>query len=171
MDLYFLILRVLHVGLGVFWAGTIFFFAMFFLPSIADMGPEGGKVMGALQKHRYADRMPIIAGVTVLSGLLLYHRVSGGFDPVYMKSVHGMGYGVGGGAAIVALIFGMIVLRPAAGRMGQLMQAMPSLPDGAERDARMAEVQNLRRRAAAGTKLVTVLLLVAVIFMAITRYL
>ncbi len=171
MDPVFLILRLLHILLGVFWAGTIFFFAVFLLPSLGDIGPDAGKVMGALQKRRYVDVMPVIAIVTIVSGVLLYYRVSGGFDPAYMRSSLGMGYGAGGATAILALAFGMIVIRPAANRLGEIMQKVPAMPAGAERDALMGEVQKLRQRTAMGSKVVAVLLLLTVILMAITRYL
>jgi len=47
-----LILRVIHILLGVFWAGAVFMVALFVQPAIAASGPEGGKVMGALVKRR-----------------------------------------------------------------------------------------------------------------------
>jgi hypothetical protein len=171
MDPVFILLRFLHVVLGVFWAGTIFFFAVFMFPALNDMGPDAGKVMGALQKRRYANIMPIIAGITILSGLLLYYKVSNGFDPAYMGSSHGIGYGTGGTAAILAMVIGMIMIRPAANRMGEIMQKMPAMPAGAERDALMAEVAALRKRTTTGAQVVSVLLFVAVVLMAITRYL
>ena len=171
MDIMIVILRLLHVVLGVFWAGTIFFFAMFLFPTLGDMGPDAGKFMGALTKRRYPDIMPVIAGITILSGFLLYYRMSNGFDPAYMGSRYGMGYGNGGVTATLALIIGVAMLRPAANRMGKLMQSMPSAAAGPERDQMMAEVTRLRQRLATGSMIVTFLLLVTVILMAVTRYL
>lgn len=34
MNLYLAVLRVVHIFSGVFWVGTIFYFALFFLPRI-----------------------------------------------------------------------------------------------------------------------------------------
>ena len=171
MDPVLIGLRLLHVLLGVFWAGTIFFFASFMFPALNDLGPDGGKVMGALQKRRYADVMPVIALVTILSGLLLYYRVSSGFDPAYMKSTHGMGFGIGGASAIVALAIGMIFIRPAADRAGHIMQSLPTTPAGPEKDKLMAEMQGLRQRMASASKIVSLLLFLTVILMGISRYL
>ncbi len=35
-------LRLLHILLGVFWAGTLFFIVTFLEPSVRAAGPEGG---------------------------------------------------------------------------------------------------------------------------------
>jgi len=169
MDPILLLLRLVHVLLGVFWAGTIFFFAAFLLPSLGDIGPDAGKVMGALQKRNYVNVMPVIALITIISGILLFYKVSGGFSAAYPRS-HYMGYGTGGTAAIIALAIGMILIRPAANRMGQIMQSMPSTPPGPEKDALLTEVQKLRQRTALGSQIVAGLLLLAVILMAVTRY-
>lgn len=165
------VFRIIHILLGVFWAGALFFFALFLLPSVRDAGPDGAKIMGALQRRRYVDILPIIAIFTILSGFWLYWRVSGGFEPAYMGSKYGMAYGLGGVTALMALAIGLVVVRPSAMRTGRIMQAMPSTPEGPERQALMNEVQKLRQRATTGSQVVAVLLAVTVILMAVTRYL
>ena len=58
MDLLLLTARLLHVVLGVFWAGALIFTAVFLLPSIRDAGPDGAKVAAGLMRRRFLDVLP-----------------------------------------------------------------------------------------------------------------
>ena len=51
-------------------------------------------------------------------------------------------------AAIVAFVVGVFVMRAATLRAGALDQSLEQLPQGPARDAQLAQVQALRRRAA-----------------------
>ncbi len=64
----------------------------------------------------------------------------------------------------------MTLLRPTVKRMGPLAHGAQQLPEGPQREARMAEVGRLRRRAALTGRVVAGLLFVVVIGMAVTRY-
>lgn len=163
-------LRVVHVLCGVYWAGTIFFVATLLQPSVADAGPEGGKVMQALMRRRFFEVVPLMAILTILSGIELYRRVSGGFDSAWIASGPGTSLTIGALAALVAFTLGMSSMRPAAKRVGPLAQSAQQLPEGPDRDARLAEVQRLRRRTAIVGRWVAGLLAIAVITMALWRY-
>lgn len=171
MNAVVITLRLVHVVCGVYWAGALMFMATLLQPSVADAGPEGGKVMQALIRRRFLDIMPAVAALTILSGLELYRRVSGGFATAWILSRHGMILTIGSVAALIAFTIGMSVLRPAALRVGPLAQSAGQLPEGPEREARLAEVARLRRRSALGGRWVAGLLAVAVIGMAAARYL
>ena len=60
-------LRLLHIVLGVFWAGTLIFVATYLVPSVREVGPDGVKVMGAIVRRRFLDVMPAVAAVTIVS--------------------------------------------------------------------------------------------------------
>lgn len=165
-----LVLRLVHTVCGVYWAGTLFFVATLLQPSVADAGPEGGKVMQALMRRRYLDIMPIVAVLTMLSGLELLRRISGGFGAAWFGTGPGVTLTVGAAAAIVAFTIGMTILRPSAKRVGPLAQKAQHLPEGPERQALLAEVKGLRRRMAIGGRWVAVFLFIAVIGMAAFRY-
>ena len=75
-----------------------------------------------------------------------------------------MTYGTGAAAAILSLIVGMSIVRPSMMRAAEL--AGMGKPD----EARMAQIQGLRRRAGKGGQAVAILLLVAIAAMAIGRY-
>ena len=46
MNIYMIILRLIHILAGIFWVGTAFFFVLFFEPTLKTSGPAGGTVMG-----------------------------------------------------------------------------------------------------------------------------
>lgn len=156
-----IILRWVHVVLGATWIGFALMGPMFLMPAIADAGPDGGKVMGALQKRGLLHFIPAMAVLTLVSGFWLYWIVSNGFAREYMASRMGMALGTGGVIAVVAFLIGMIVMRPAMNRAVALMQS------GGD----MAEIQRLRKRGSATARFVAVLLVLAVSTMAVARYL
>jgi hypothetical protein len=170
MDALMLVMRLVHVLLGVFWAGTLMFTALFLTPSIRDAGPEGAKVAAGLLRRRFLDVMPVVALLTILSGLWLYWRVSGGFQPTYVHSAAGVTLAIGALAAILALTLGLAILRPSMLRAAALSQTAATAAP-AEREAQLATAQALRARAAGAGRVVALLLAVAVATMALARYL
>lgn len=171
MDAFMIALRLLHVVLGVFWAGALFFMAWFLIPSVQDVGPDGAKVVQRLQQRGFMNIVPIAAVITILSGVGLMWRVSAGFQPAWSRSPTGMALAIGAVAGIIAFAVGVGVMRPATMKAGALTLALAELKDASARDARMAEIQALRARSATAARTVAVLLLVAVAAMAVARYL
>lgn len=51
-----IVLRLVHVVGGVLWVGFAVFGAFYLVPSIAETGPEGGKVMARPCRGGVADR-------------------------------------------------------------------------------------------------------------------
>ena len=165
-----LILRLIHIVCGVYWAGTLMFLATLLQPSVAEAGPAGAKVTQALMRRRFLEIIPVMAILTILTGIDLYRRASGNFSMDWITSRPGMTLTIGAVAALIAFTIGMTVLRPAAKGAGPLAQRAQGLPEGAEREALMADVQRLRRRMAVGGRVVASLLLVAVIGIAVFSY-
>jgi len=161
--------RLFHVLFGAFWAGTLIFNALFLVPAIRDAGPDGAKVIAGLMRRRFLDVMPVVALLTILSGLWLYWHVSGGFQAAYMGSSIGMTYGAGGLASVVAFGIGAFVMRPAMLRAAALTQAAAQAAP-AEREAQPAAAQALRMRGVVTGRVVAALLALAVAAMAVARY-
>jgi uncharacterized membrane protein len=166
-----IVLRLIHILLGVFWAGTIFFLVSFLEPSIRGAGPAGGQVMQQLNARRFLTHLPIIAALTILSGFGLYWRVSAGFEPAWMGSPVGVTLGIGAAAALVAFAIGVFVMRPATIKVLQLAPSLQQMAEGPERAARMAEIDGLRTRSRMAARTVASLLAITVAAMAIARYL
>lgn len=161
MDAAIVVMRLFHVVLGAAWLGMVVFTAFFLSPAVAETGPDGGKVMAALQRRGVMTVMPILALATLLSGVWLYWRFSAGFAAGYVNSPMGRAYAIGGAAAIVAYGLGIAVMRPAMLRAMTLVQTLgPAAP----------EVVRLRTRSTRVGRLVAVLLLGAAAAMAVGRY-
>jgi len=170
MEFAVLLMRLLHIVLGVFWAGTLMFTAFFLLPSVREAGPDGAKVIAGLMRRRFLTVMPVVAAGSILSGFWLYWKMSVGFQPEYMRSPMGQAFGFGSVTAIVAFILGIKVVRPSMLRAAKLAQEAGAAAL-AERDTRMAEVQALRSRAGKAGVAVAMLLALTVAAMAVARYL
>ena len=171
MDALMIVMRLLHVVLGVFWAGALFFMAWFLIPSVGEAGPDGAKVVQALQRRGIMTVLPIAAITTILSGLVLMWRVSAGFQPEWSRSPTGMALGIGAVAAIVGFGIGLGVMRPAQMKAGALAETLATLTDPGARGTRMAEIQALRLRSGKAARWVAALLVISVATMAVARYL
>lgn len=162
--------RLLHIVFGVLWVGFMVFMTFFLGPALGDTGPDGAKVMGALQKRGLLTAVPIFAITAMLSGLWLIWKMSGGFEHTWFASRMGMSLSTGALLAIIAFIVGMTVTRPAmmkAMALGQ--QAASATP--AERESLMAEAGRMRQRGTQWGRVVAVLLLLATAAMGVARYL
>ena len=169
MDMGLVVLRLLHVTLGVYWAGAIFFTVLYLQPSLAEAGPDGAKVMQGIQRRGFMTVTPVLALLTILTGLELLRRASAGFEPAWFGSGTGIAYSTGMTAAILALILGFFVMRTAMLKAAALSARAQQAPE-TERGALMDEVARNRARATTTARVVAVLLLVTVVTMAIGRY-
>ena len=170
MDRFMLVLRMLHILLGVFWAGTIFFLVIFLGPSLRAAGPDGAPVMRELLRRRFLDVMPVVAGLTILTGIVLYWRLSGGMASSWIRSPFGLSLTVGGVASVLAFIIGVFGVRADTLRAAGMTSALAAASDE-EREPLQAEIERLRRRSAASARWVARLLIIAVAAMAVARYL
>jgi uncharacterized membrane protein len=164
-----IILRLVHIGGGIFWVGATLFNALFLLPAFRDAGPSGQKVAEGIAKRRFMDIMPVVALLTLASGTWLYARASGNFSAGYMRAGPGLWFGIGGVIAVVAFAYGFIVVRPAMTRATTLSR-IPADATPEARDRAMGEAQMLRARAATGGNVVSLLLVASAVTMAIARY-
>ena len=170
MDFPAVILRVLHIVAGTFWVGAVLVTVLFLFKVVGDLGPAGGQVMGALLKRRYFDAIPAAALVTLLSGIDLLRRVSGGYDGAWMGSPRGIVLSIGAIGAILGFGLGVLVGRPSTLKAIALMgRAMP-LPDGQEKAALVAQAGQLRARGMGALRVTAHLLVIATACMAAARY-
>jgi uncharacterized membrane protein len=167
---YLIILRLLHIGSGVFWAGAVIYLAAFISPAVKALGPDGGKFMQQLARtNRLPLVMTLIPIINVVSGVLLLWKLSDGFQNGLMATEHGMILSMGGGLAIIAFFIGLFVNRPTVVRISHLGQTMAKQgsPPSAEQ---MQQLMALRKKLFTATNIVAVLLALTVIAMSIVRY-
>jgi len=169
MPILFLTVRAAHVLFAAIWVGATFFITYFLFPSLQDAGPAGGAVMGALMRRKLPVFQASLGGLAVVTGLYLYYRFTGGFDPALSGTRAAMVFGTGGIAGILALIIGGAIVSKNAKKMSELGARLPSAPE-AERAALGAQMAAARQRAATAARIVIVLQMIAVVLMAIGHY-
>jgi hypothetical protein len=165
-----IVLRLLHIMFGVFWAGSALFMGWFVVPTLREIGPDAEKFMqGFVVRRRVPLVMMVSAITTVLSGLALYDRNSLHFSNSWMTSAQGITYGIGGIAAIVVFLIGMIMNAPTAKKMAALGQRMKAAggPPSAED---VTQMQALQSRMGLSLRLIAALLIITLACMAIGRY-
>ena len=166
----FLVVRLIHVVVGIAWGGTIVFMATFLLPTLKAVGPAAGPIMGHLVEKK---KLPLymMAGVllTVLSGLVLYRSDSAGFHSEWMKSGPARTFGAGGVLAIIVAVMGMAINAPTARKLSALGEAVRA-SGGPPSDAQAAEMHRLQARLAGAMKVAAVLVLATAALMAVARY-
>lgn len=166
-----IVLRLIHILCGIFWVGTLLYNTFFLMPVLGEMGPAAGAVMGGLQRRKFMVVMPVVALLTILSGLGMMSILSGGDFASYARSGMGQTISIAGGFALLALILGLIVVRPAMTTAARLGQEMAQVPEGPARQEMAAQLADARRRGATMSAIVTWLVVIAAAGMAVARYL
>lgn len=166
-----IVLRLLHVVTGILWGGTVIFMTFYLLPTLKAAGPAAaGPVMSGLMQRRLMVVLPLIALVTIVSGLSLVWVTSNGQVGAYVGTPSGQLFTSAGGLAIIAFVIGITVTRPAAIESGRLAARLAELTDSAERGAIGARLAVLQRRNALASRIVAILVLLASMGMAVARY-
>lgn len=166
MELYPLVLRVLHVGAGVFWAGATWTLAGFLTPAVKATGASGREVMGQISgKLRMSDVLGVSAATNAVTGLLLYWRISSGFHSRWLASGPGIGLTIGALAGIVAFFIGLLVTRPTTVQIGALGARLAGA-EGPPEPALLQRMGALQAKLEAAGLWISILLAVAVIAMA-----
>jgi hypothetical protein len=164
-----IVLRLIHIVLGVFWAGAAFVTAGFLLPSAQAAGPASGPMMKLA--HR-GSPLPWSScrGIHPLLGLGMYWRDNSVSNGAFARSTQGMTLGLGAVVALLTLGLGMGVITPTGKKLTELMATVAASggPPTAEQGKTMAALQ---ARMMAGSRAAAALVLIIVITMAVARYL
>jgi hypothetical protein len=168
--LIFLGLRALHVLLAAIWIGSTVFISVLMMPAIEQSGPAGGEVMMNINARGLTRYMAILGGTTVLTGIYLFWRFTGGFDPETSATHAGIAFGVGGAAGILAAVIGGSVVGRSANKAIEIMSQVARLQDGPDKSALMKQVAVLQQRMKSGGSAVIVLQAIALLLMAVAHY-
>jgi uncharacterized membrane protein len=167
---WMIVLRLIHIVAGVFWAGSVFFVVRFLLPALRASGPAGGQVMQQIAgKLRYGTAAMGAGLLTILSGIGMFWRDVKMSSGTWASSGPGMTYAIGALAAITALTVFATIGRPAGNQLLELGATIQSSggPPSAEQASTLARLQN---RMGAASRTAAALLAIAVIAMAVARY-
>ena len=168
-NVLFLSLLVLHVLLAAVWIGSTVFMTFFVMPVFEQAGPAGGQMMVALNRKGLSAFFGAIGGTTVLTGIYLFWRFTGGFDPVVSGSRAGIVYSIGGLAGLIAVVIGGSIVGRSAGKAVELIEQATKLSE-TEKKARLQQVAALTQRMKSAGAVVIVLQVIALALMAIAHY-
>jgi len=165
-----LVLRLVHILGGIFWVGSLIFTSFFLMPALRSSPAVAGQVMAGLQRRRLFTLLPIVALLTIVSGLRLLWIVSVGFSDAYFSTSTGRTFAASAIAATVAFLLSVLVSRPGFVRVGRLSATLAGTTDEGVRQRISAEMQRLSRRVSIANAIVATLLLLTAAGMAAARY-
>jgi hypothetical protein len=171
MDGLLILFRIIHVGSAMIWFGGSIVASFFLQPTAQALGAAGQPFMEHLMKERKLGVLfPIVAGLTVLSGVVLYWRDSGGLQGSWITSPTGLAFTLGGLAAIVAFVGGFILIAPSIGAQ-VAVQGELAATGGEPSPAQRERLDRADSRLRLAGRIDLPLLLLAGLTMAVARYL
>ncbi len=168
MDIYMIVLRLVHILAGVYWAGAAFFLADFVTPSVRATGETGQKFMQHLGlKTRLSPSLALASTLTFFSGLLMYMRLFG-MRRDALASGPGLFLFLGGVVGTFAWLHGYFAQNRTIQRMKKLSAEMSA---GGPPDAdQIAQMHKYSASVARNGQITAVLVAVSLVGMAVAEY-
>lgn len=163
-----LVLRIAHVGGGVIWVGSAILYLFLLIP-VARSAESGGQKFMQNLGPRFGKMMGIVTTVTVLSGALLYARYLAAGISFIWKTDAGLAFTVGAVAALASYVIGATVFGRTQEKIGALGATMDSA-GGPPKPEQVAEMNRLQGFLMKAYRIDFVLLVVAMVAMAVARY-
>ncbi len=165
---FIILLRLLHIFFGVFWAGALFYMSMFILPA-SNAIPEGGKFMQQLAR---TNRLPVVmmlaATISILSGILLMWKLYD-FNSTWMGSDMGMLFSTGGAFAVIAYLIGFMVNMPTVAKISSIGKSV-AVSGGTPTPEQIQTMNKLRGKLSSAIRITAILIAASVICMSVARY-
>ena len=165
-----LILRLIHIGAGVFWVGAVFTTVLFLQPTAIALGPAAAPFQAHLvRSRRYALATLIAAATTVVAGAWLLWITTDGLNLDIALDASRLGFTVGGVVAILTFAFGSTYVYPRTVRIariiaGAMSEGRPPSPE------EQAQLGTMRGELLTAGWVVVGGLVIAVAAMATARY-
>lgn len=167
MNTLVLILRLLHIIGGVVWVGGALAMNFFVAPTMRATGDAGKQFAGHLMgKTRFTALMTYAGITTIIAGFWLYGIDSNWFTSEWQSSGPGIGFGIGALFALIGMGTGIMNgnNNKSMGQLGAQIQGKPT----PEQTAKLGAIQ---KQQAWVVPVNTYSLILAVILMAVARYL
>ena len=159
-------MRILHIVFGVFWAGSAIFFAAILQPRLHTLDlPVRLRVLGAL----IPVMGPVLissAVVTILAGTALALRMRWDNLDAFVDTGWGIAMLVGFAASIGAITSGITMIR----RAGQMVKLGGAVVDGTASPEVAEQVTRIGARLPRLARSTAVMVLVAIVTMAVARF-
>ena len=108
MDVWAVVLRIIHIVAGVLWVGGAGLFFFYLEPAINKLGPDAEKFVDEIINRRKAPIYFVtISTLTVVAGVILYLR---DFGATIATSPYALALGLGGLAALIAWLGGNLLI-------------------------------------------------------------
>lgn len=162
-------LRLIHIFAGVFWVGASFFMVWVFTPAVETAGEDGRRFQQRFMRDsRFSPAMGVAGLLTTLSGLLLFWRVSAGFNPQWLMTKAGIALTIGGLAGLLASLHGGAVLGRHGARLAEIGKAITSA-GGPPKPEQVQELQTLQGKIQRGSVISVILMCIALAGMALAQ--
>ena len=164
-----LILRVLHIAGGIMWVGSATLYLLLIIPAARTAQSAGQKFLQTLGP-KFGAMMGLVTTVTVVSGALLYARFFAGGISFIWNTGAGFAFTVGAVAALGSYALGAGYfgkMQEKIGKLGAEMESAQSAPS----PAKVQEMNRLQSSLMKAYQFDFVLLVVAMLAMAVARYL
>jgi uncharacterized membrane protein len=168
MDIFLLVLRLVHVLGGIFWVGGALMMNFFIGPTIGATAQAGKQFAGHLMtRTQLSMTLTTSAVLTVLAGGFLYWRDSQGFTSLWMSAGPGIGFSIGAVSALIGFVFGMM-----SGQLNKKMALIGSqIKEGGPTPDQLAQLQKIQDQLKVVSPINAGSLIISVVFMSIARYL
>ena len=167
MNILIVVLRVIHIGAGIFWGGGSLMMNFFFGPAVIATDQVGKQFAGHMMlKTKFVMVMTVMALSTVLAGATLFWIDSHGLTSAWMKSNSGIGFAIGGLFGLVAFVAGVMF-----GQLNKKLATIGSQVQGKPTPEQMAEMQSIQKRIATITPFHIYSIIIAILLMSASRYL
>lgn len=169
MDIVLIVLRLLHIVAAFAWVGLGAAMAFFVLPAALSAGENGSRFLKSLfTSTSFAMLIPIVAGLTMLAGILLYLVGNSGS---HFSQLGNMVLGIGSVAGIIAGIHSGAVTGRATKELGQSL--VQYVPEGTQIVAsdKLPILRDQIVSLTSHSRISFVLMAVALIGMGVARYL
>ena len=158
--------KLVHVVLGAFWFGAAVVSTFYLTAAARALGPAAAPVLKyVIGVRKFSVVLNVAAGLTVLTGLGLYDRLSGHFRNPLVHNFHGWALTLGATFGVLAIIWGAAVVSRSAKRFAAITASLtgPPTPEQA------AEIATLQKRMHEGGVVAVVLMLLALVGMALSH--
>lgn len=171
MDPLLLLARIVHIGSAMIWFGGAIIGGFFLAPTAKALGSAGAPFMEHLMSKRGMGILfPVAAALTILSGAALYWRDSGGLQIAWITSPSGLAFTIGGIAAIIAFVGGMLLIGPSIAEQTAVQKELAT-GDGVPDAGQQARLARADARMQLATRVDLPLIVLAALTMAVGRYL
>ena len=169
MDIVLVLLRLIHIVAAVAWVGLGGVMALYIGPAVGRAGESGLRFLKTLLIHTsYGRIFPIVAGLTMLAGILLYLV---GNSASHFTTTGNIVLGIGALAGILAGIHGGATTGRATTALSKALEQHVPEGNGSVSADGLATLRDLAAKLGGHARLSFVLMVIALLGMASARYL